>query len=189
MGLFYIVTEESNEMFEMSVTESVSVTGSTRISDSKTEDKTVVSDNAVAYNQIISYNGMVTSIESIGANPRALSSPEEYIESLEKVRTDRKFVTCWIDSALNPISDCLIEKLDFTKTMEEGITSWKVSLVCKKIRVVEEASSTTVPKPASKDTTSQKADAGNATTKQESDQQAFSTGGLNVLQQANPLLN
>lgn len=167
MGLFYIVTEDSNETFEMAVTDNVSVTGNTKISDYKTEDRTVVSDNAVAYNQIISYNGIITSIDSIGTNPKSLTKPEEYLESLESVRKSKGFITCWIDNNLNPISNCLIEKLEFNKTKDEGLTSWKVSLICKQIRVTEAASQTRVPAPASKDSTSSQQDSGNATTKQE----------------------
>lgn len=177
MGLFYIISEDSNEMFEMAVTESVSVTGDTRVSSSKTEDRTVVSDNAVAYNQIISYNGTITSIDSIGTNPRALTKPEEYLESLELIRKDRGFVTCFIDSNLNPITNCLIEKFNFDKTLDEGLTSWKVSISCKQVRVTTEASSTTVPRPDTRDPTADTQNAGNATTKQENDS-ALNTGGF-----------
>lgn len=166
MGWFYIVDQESNEIYEMAVTKEVKVSGRTKISSEKTEDKTVVSDNAVAFNPNISYNGVISSITSIGVNPRSLSTPDEYIESLEKVRTSRKLVTCHIDNKLNPIEDCVIEDFTFQKSEREGVSSWKINLVCQQIRVTTGATSTRIPSPATKDATESKVDAGNATTKQ-----------------------
>lgn len=181
MGWFYVTIDETNELYELGVTDTVKVSASSKISSEKTEDKQVVSDNAVAYNPTISYNGIVSSIKSIGTNPRSLTSPEDYLEGIESARKDKKFVTCNIDDNLNSIGNCLIKDFDYIKTESEGRSSWKVSLVLQQVRTTEAAASTRIPAPTNKDTTSSQNNAGNATTKQQNLGEEVTKGGfLNI---------
>lgn len=164
MGWFYITVEDTAEIYELSVTDNIKVSGDTKISSNKTEARTVVSDNAVAYNQVISYNGIISSIRSIGAKSGSLSTAEDYLEGLESVRKGKLFITCNLDDRLDPINNCLIEKLSFSKSESEGRSSWRVELTCKQIRTTEAAEETRIPAPVSKDTTSETEDGGNAPT-------------------------
>ena len=178
MGWFYVTIEETNELYELAVTNSIDVSANSKISSEKTENKNVVSDNVVAYNPTISYNGIVSSIKSIGTNPRSLSTPEDYLEGIELARKTKKFVTCNIDASLNPIDNCQIKDFKYTKTEAEGKSSWKVSLVLQQVRTTVTATSTRIPTPAAKDITSEQNNAGNATTKQVDLGEAIPQGGI-----------
>lgn len=97
----------------------------------------------------------------------AYKNPKTYLEGLEKVKQGEEYVTCFLPNNLNPIENCLIEDLNYTKTMDQGQSSWRVSIKLCEIRLTQRAVETSIPKPEVKDDVEKKTDAGNATTKEQ----------------------
>ncbi len=160
---FRIVTED-NVVYQLTLTSDVTVEETSKISSKKVQDNSVITDNVVAYNKKVSYNGIVTSVERLDQDE--YKDPFEYLENLSLVRSNKNIVVCFLDDLLNPITNCVIEKLSYTKGKNEGLTSWRVNLVLQQIRLSDELTSTTItaPNPEYKDPTSNSENAGNATT-------------------------
>jgi len=162
---WFIIETEDGEFYQLTLTEDVTVEADTTISNHKVEDRSVVSDNAVANNRKVSYNGIVTSVERL--DQTHYKDPYELLEGLELVRKNRTYCVCHLDNLLTPITDCLLERLSFTKGGKEGLTTWRVSLSFKETRTTSQAEKTKVPRPSEKPKTEETKNTGSASTKSE----------------------
>ena len=205
---FRIQVGSGGDIYELAVTTEVKVSAKNSITSHKTESKEVITSNAVVFNKEISYNGKISTIRRVDQAPSNFSlggpiqvlktlisdtvagfiglerennyrTPKDYLEGLDKVRQSREFVTCFLTNDLNPISNCLIEHFEYTKDQNGGLSCWNVNLRLKEVRLTTKATETTVPRPATKDATTDETDNGNAAT--EEDTSLITTGVLGDL--------
>ena len=179
MASEFLIKTEDGEFYELSVSTEVKVSARNTITKHKTESKDIITDNAVVFLREISYNGLISSIKRTDQGRSLLGSlfdsptdsnyktPKSYLEGLDSVRTERKFITCYLANELTPIPNCLIENLEYIKDNNGGLTTWRVSFKAVEVRLTTKAASTTVPAPAIKDITSEKKDNSNATTEKD----------------------
>lgn len=162
---FRIIDDESDVIYQLTVTTDISVEENSKVVSHKVQDNSVVTDNIVAYNRKVSYNGLVTSVERLDQDE--YKDPFELLEGLSLVRTNKTIVTCELDNLLTPITNCAIEKLSYSKSTQEGLTSWRVNISLQEIRLSDAVTSTTVaaPNPKLKGATDPVENVGNATTK------------------------
>ncbi len=161
---FRIIDDESDVIYQLTVTTDISVEENSKVVSHKVQDNSVVTDNIVAYNRKVSYNGLVTSVERLDQDE--YKDPFELLEGLSLVRTNKTIVTCELDNLLTPITNCAIEKLSYSKSTQEGLTSWRVNISLQEIRLSDAVTSTTVaaPNPKLKGATDPVENVGNATT-------------------------
>lgn len=193
------------EVYELSVTTEARVSARNTISKYKTESRDVITENAVVNNREITYNGIITSIRrtdqgtggdsfnvagavldffDIGGDSN-FKDPRTFLEGLDQVRKDRSFVTCFLPNNLTPISNCLIEYLEYTKDQSGGLTSWNVNIRLYEARLTQRAVETTIPAPVATGNTEPRQDAGNATVEELAPRGLSTTIGVNPIQGAN----
>lgn len=166
---FYIKCQETGEFFELTLTKQVSVSSSSKVTEHKAEDKTMIASNSVAYGNIIRYNGIISNVKQLTFTPYNYKGGKrtvtDYLETIESLREKRSLWDCYIDTELSPILDCVLTNFSRTKGGSEGKYEWSVSLEFKQIRLSSSVTSTTIPVPASPDTTNGKTEQGNSSTK------------------------
>lgn len=166
-----------DKVYQLTMVDNFSVSASSTISSHKVEDKTVIADNVVNNNRKVTISGLISSIERLDAT--VYNTPKEFIESLEEHRKAGDFFTIEQDNTLNPIKDCLIESLSYTKGNKEGLTSWSVDLTFKEARVTSSATKTLVARPVTKPKTDPTENVGSGSSKVETLTTTISAEALN----------
>jgi len=142
---FSIITNE--EAFSMDATLQVSRVLNSRVTEFPVEDGGFASDNIVNTGDEISFSGVITDINS--STGEDISSVE-FISKIEKIRNSKQIVSVSVgltEGAGNPIrviNSCVLLNASFKQDPENGIaggtlSSYKVSLSFKKIRIIAPA--------------------------------------------------
>jgi hypothetical protein len=133
------------DALNMDATLTVSRTLTSGVTDFPVEDGGFASDNIVNKGDVLTFSGVITDIKSLGGSDNG--STISYIRQIESIRNNKQLVTINVGTdgtSFNTITGCVLTNVSFRQDAENGISSrsissYKVSLTFKKIRIISSA--------------------------------------------------
>jgi hypothetical protein len=131
--------ETLTTFIELTVTSSVAIEMPTEISSFPTLDGATISDNAVNGNKVYQLEGVISdTLNSALSSGGKQKLARDNFKLLQYVRDSHKRFTLYFDNNQDPVSDCMLTKLTFTKGSAMG-SSYEVSLGISEILVSKES--------------------------------------------------
>ncbi len=161
---FYDPTGDAEDVYSLSATTDIKLTYPAKITSSAVEDGSSLADNTFLDPATATFTGVITSVGKVGAEGTLV--PPAWLDAVRQLRRSKKPLTMVAHTEL--LQNCLIGNLELSKTKEEGLSGWKISISFKEIRLSERARLVYIkePKTAVKDKTGDKKASSNTPTKQ-----------------------
>lgn len=136
MTIFYI--KDGSDVYEMTATTEVQFSYQGQPTKFKVESGATITDHYTLSNATASFNGIVTSVILL-SNGEDQLSPKQYIEGLRALQISKRPFTVYLDDKLTPIKNCLFTMIDGSKSVDDGLSSWRMRLGFEQIRLEDRA--------------------------------------------------